>query len=1107
LILCRDSSTRPNLAAIISRDGQFPSEGGIMQALHFLRALKTIAGLTCLLFALTLWTSTALAVPSNPVPHIDSLSPLSAAPGGAQFTLTVNGTGFVAGSVVSWSGTGLATTFVSAQRLTAIVPAGTIATSGTGWITVFSPGPQGGTSNLAFVPVGNNVAHVNFATFSLTAGSSPVGVAQADFNGDGKLDLVMANYGSNTLSMFLGNGDGTFQAPATITLPNGTGGPVGLAAGDFNGDGLSDLVVGYDSSFGISVLLGNGDGTFVPSQDFSAGTFTYQMVLGDFNEDGALDVAVTNYGRGAVQILLGDGNGNLQPAVAYSVNANSFFIQEADLNGDGHLDLVVGNFGGSGFSVLLGNGDGTFRTQQTYNAGSQAADVAIGDFDGDGIADIVATDQGSTSMNFLRGNGDGTFGTAQPIPVGFSTRVVAAGDFNADGKLDLTIVKNSGGGGIGVLLGNGDGTFQAAQSFPGASFTYGILVGNYNTGGGLGIATTDFATNKLDVLLETVSISPASISFGNQALGVASSARDFTITNSTSQLVTFSGISFTGANSADFSETDNCGSTLASGALCTVHATFTPGAAGARTASISVADNAPASPQTSTVTGTGMAAPVATLSAAGISFPNETIGASSPAQSVTVTNTGTAALNIASITAGGTNAGDFTSSNDCGTALAPSAMCTVNATFTPSAAGARSGTVTLTDDASDSPQTISLSGQGLLAPTATLSASSITFALRAVGSTSAAQSVTLTNNGNSALTITGITAVGANATDFAVTNNCGVSLAAGSTCSVSATITPAASGIRTASIRIADGAADSPQSVILSGQGQLLAPAVTISASSLAFGQRVVGSATTAQTVTLTNSGNAALTIASITAAGANAADFAVTNNCGASLATAAICSINATFTPAASGTRSATIAITDGASGSPQSIALSGTGQDFSLSLASSTATVTAGNTANLQLTVTPLAGFTQPITLACTGAPALATCTVSPSSVTPSGAAINVTVTLGTTGEMIAPARVKPPAVLLGVVRVPILILAIFCVFGSWIGSRRWQSGGIRYDSQALLFGLLLIVSLGLVACGGGSSAVATNPKTPAGSYTLTITATAGALTRNTTVTLTVQ
>jgi hypothetical protein len=772
--------------------------------------------------------------------------------------------------------------------------------------------------------------------------------------------------------------------------------------GDINNDGNADLVVGFQSATGIAVLLGNGNGTFQAPLVSAAGSNTYGSVLGDFNGDGQLDVATTNYSLSQVNVLLGNGNGTFQTAVAYAANSGAFFIKEADLDGDGSLDLVIGNYNGGGISVLLGNSDGTFDSQVTYTAGSAAADVAIGDFDGDNQLDLIATSLNDNNMYLLRGNGEGTFQAAQAFSVGFSSEVVAASDFNADGNLDLAVAKNS--GGVGALLGNGDDTFQTSQSFPGASFTYGIALANFNSGGGIGIATTDFNTGELNVLLQTVSLSPATVAFGNQALGSTSSAHDFTVTNSTSQNVTLSSITFTGTNAGDFQQTTDCGATLASGASCTVHATFTPGAAGARSGVLNINDDAPGSPQTATVTGTGVAAPVVNLSSLGIVFPNTNVNATSLQQSVTLTNTGNATLNISSISVSGANAADFNVTNTCGSAVAASANCSIDGTFTPSATGARNAIVTITDDAADSPQTISLSGTGQLAPTATLSANSLTFTAQLIGSISSAQSVTLTNNGNAALSITSI-----------------------------------------------------------------------------------------------------ALT-------GMNAGDFAETDTCGTSVAASANCTIDVTFTPTAADSRDAYVTITDSASGSPHSITLHGTGEDFSLTLSAGTATVVAGNSASVQLSVAPLGGLNQTITLSCTGAPTMGTCTVNPNSIAPSGTPVDVTVTVTTTGHGGAVPRVNPPHLfpILFPQATGNLILLVLCLSLVWQARRTARPLPAGQRRHALTFGGLLLA--GCFWASGCATTATTTPtssgaSTPAGTYDVTVSATAGSLTRTTTVSVTVQ
>src|SRR5690348_2113939 len=435
---------------------------------------------------LSVIASVARATPPNPVPFIGTLSPISVAPGGPDLVLTVNGDNFVAASVVNWGSTALATTYVSATKLTAVVPAALTASSGTGWITVSSAGPSGILSNIAFLPVGASTTSLNFSSSTLTTGSQPFRMAQGDFNLDGKTDLAVANWGSNTVSIFMGNGDGTFQAAQNIPVTNL---PFSVSVGDFNGDGKPDLAVGFESRVGISILPGNGDGTFQAPISTAAGSSSYGSVAGDFNRDGKLDLGVADYFSGQVFVLLGNGDGTFQPAASYGlgVNRNPIFIRTADLDGDGNLDLVAGDWFDSSISVLLGVGDGTFQAAQNYAAGNQGSDIAIADFNNDGKLDLMTTSQSDNNLYFLAGVGDGTFLPAQAIPVGLTSIAVGAGDFNTDGKMDLAIA--SGSAEIGIILGNGDGTFHATQqvAFPNARFPFEVAVGNFNTGGGLGI--------------------------------------------------------------------------------------------------------------------------------------------------------------------------------------------------------------------------------------------------------------------------------------------------------------------------------------------------------------------------------------------------------------------------------------------------------------------------------------------------------------------------------------------------------------------------------------------------------------------------------------------
>jgi hypothetical protein len=227
-----------------------------------------------------------------------------------------------------------------------------------------------------------------------------------------------------------------------------------------------------------------------------------------------------------------------------------------------------------------------------------------------------------------------------------------------------------------------------------------------------------------------------------------------------------------------------------------------------------------------------------------------------------------------------------------------------------------------------------------------LSPTSLAFGNQSVGATSTAQIATLSNTGNAALSITSLALTGSNASDFAQTNTCGSSVAAGSNCTISVTFKPAASGSRTASVSITDNASGSPQTVSLSGTG--MAPEDGLSPTSLAFGNVSIGTTSTAQTATLSNSGNAAMSITSLALTGSNASDFAQTNTCGSSVAAGASCTISVTFTPAASGSRTASVSITDNAPGSPQSVSLTGAGSNPQPSLTSlSPASAPAGSAA----------------------------------------------------------------------------------------------------------------------------------------------------------------
>ena len=301
--------------------------------------------------------------------------------------------------------------------------------------------------------------------------------------------------------------------------------------------------------------------------------------------------------------------------------------------------------------------------------------------------------------------------------------------------------------------------------------------------------------------------------------------------------------------------------------------------------------------------------------------------------------------------------------------MAVGASCTFSVTFTPTAIGNRSATINITDNASGSPQHVSLAGTGF-GPMVTLNPTSLPFGNQNVGTTSSAKAIQLKNTGNATLTVSSLTITGTNATDFTQTSNCPNSLAPGAQCNISVTFTPTNIGTRAAAVSVSDDALNSPQTTSLTGSGTSGSTKVTLTPNKLSFGNQAIASTSSAQTAILKNTGQAILVISSIAIAGPNSGDFAQTNDCGNTMAVGASCMFSVTFTPTASGNRSATISITDNAGGSPQHLNLTGTGfgpmatlNPTSLSFGNQNVGTTSGgkgiqlkNTGNAALTISSI-------------------------------------------------------------------------------------------------------------------------------------------------------
>jgi sugar lactone lactonase YvrE len=615
-------------------------------------------------------------------------------------------------------------------------------------------------------------------------------------------------------------------------------------------------------------------------------------------------------------------------------------------------------------------------------------------------------------------------------------------------------------------------------------------------------------------------VNPTTLTFASQVVNTQSAGQDVTLTNNGTGKLTAVAISFTGANLGDFSETDNCGTTVNVGAHCTITIKFKPTASGARAASLSISDSAASSPQTVALTGTGVA-PGVQLGSSTITFADQLVGvASTPAQTVTLTNNGTSVLKITTLAVSGANATDFNESDNCPKSPATVAVngtCTISVTFTPAATGARAATIKITDDASGSPQSIALSGNGV-APAATLNSNALNFTGVVVNTTSAtAQTVTLTNGGTAALTISTIVATG----PFTQTNTCGTSVAAGANCTISVKFAPTAVGPATGAVAITDNANPTTQTITLSGTAVAATPGVSLSSSSLSFADQFVGTTSaTAQTVTVTNNGTASLTISKIAVTGA----YSETDNCTAgAIATGANCAINVKFAPTAAGANAGTITITDNATPSTQSVTLSGNGFTVSLvavSGGSTSATVKAGATAtyNLQF-ATSATTSTTPISISviCSGAPSKATCNAPATATLTPGTPLAYTVTVATTAASMMTPQSEPnsvPPANLPLAQLTAVAL-LFCI-ATLLAAAKSPAFRIRAIRLAVTACLLLMpiaagsMLTGCASSGGSSSTPPPTvvPGTPAGTYTVTITPTVGGVAQAATnLTLNVQ
>ena len=350
------------------------------------------------------------------------------------------------------------------------------------------------------------------------AGNGPHGITTADLDGDGDVDLAVANYNSNNVSILINNGDGTFSNAVNYGAGSG---PRGITSTDLDGDGDMDLAVTNDNSDNVSILLNNGDGTFGNAVNYAAGDGPLGITASDLDGDGDMDLAVANFWNDSVSILLNNGDGTFGSAVNYGAGDGPFCITASDFDGDGDVDLAVANVNSDNVSILLNNGDGTFGNAVNYVAGDGSRGITSTDLDGDGDMDLAVANCYSDNVSILLNNGDGTFGSAGNYVAGDGPFCIIASDLDGDGDMDLAVT-NDNSDNVSILFNNGDGTFGNAVNYVAGDGSRGITSTDLDGDGDMDLAVANYNSDNVSILFNRDSEASISISDSSHDFGIVS---------------------------------------------------------------------------------------------------------------------------------------------------------------------------------------------------------------------------------------------------------------------------------------------------------------------------------------------------------------------------------------------------------------------------------------------------------------------------------------------------------------------------------------------------------------------------------------------------------
>ena len=922
-----------------------------------------------------------------------------------------------------------------------------------------SPGPHTGTYNITDGGVTLHTIPLSGDAYATTAEFSPA-----------SLTFATTEVGSTS-------------AAQTVTMTNTGGGALSLgvlaAAGDF----------GIVSNTCVTVLYPQQTCSFAVNFEPSA--------------DGPRYGSISLPDQYTTHTLLLSGNGHGTASVAVTPSALSFGTVAINSTSTAQT-VTVSNIGTAAIALSPAGISGDFflaanACETTLAAGATCALTINFAPTASGLRTgaLTVTDAIGTHVIALSGNGTGqAIVTLTPAAVTFATTTVGVT------SAALTVQVNNGGTVAAVLstpVITGDFTVTGSTCggtlapLTSCSLTVVFLPTAAGVRNGL-LSVSDTQGNHTTALTGNgtagvLVITPASLQFPATALGGISAAQAVVVTNTGNGALTIGSAVVAG----DYAATGNCAATtLAAGTSCSVAVTFTPTATGSRPGTLTLTF-AGASSATAIVplNGTGTGAFSVVLTPASEDFGTQLTGTTSAVRNITVSNTGTQSGTLGSISV----SGDFSlTANTCGTTLLPQTGCTVSIVFTPTAAGTRNGVLTVAGAAGT--QTAALTGTGTAAATDSLSVLQLTFGNTQVSTTSATQTLTLTNSGDAALTLVSAQILTG---DFTAVNGCGPTLPAHSTCAITVAFAPKSVGTLTGTLQVID--VQHSQLVTLTGTA-IAGAGVSLLPASLTFAATGVGVVGAAQVLTLTNNGGSPLTLSAVTLIG----DFGILSGGGTcalftTVAVGGSCTLSVAFLPSGAGTRTGSIVI---ASNAPtQTAQLSGTGIDFQfLADGDTTVTIASGSSATFPLLMRPLLNTADTVTYTCSGAPANAKCSITSqySDLSATGT-VSLTVLTGTTTAK----RIPLAATLL-----PTLLPMLLGSF--WMLRRRRLPGLL-----AMLCALLACVAIG--GCGtartiadsgsGGSSGGSgtSGPVTPSGSYTLVASATAAGVTHTVSLTLVVQ